>query len=270
MRSEESHALHDRDTDRIKALTDKLHVTQNLLYDSTKDYLDLKYEYRAKERDWMTEKDQLLRQLDHCREQMDVSEGVDPVLGMSIPGGDARGPRGATAKHLHLQLKQAQQLADNYREQCIAMEEDMCKLREETEASKGLFKQRSEKMSKRLGLMNSRYEALERKRALEIEGYKNDIKLLRQRLKEVEKQLYKVYRSSSCWTGNAYLINILCGLCLALSPGVEGSLGARLACSQHKLTAKYNSLYMYACVYTSTWLSVLRLCASLAFLLPHQ
>ena len=40
--------------------------------------------------------------------------------------------------------------------------------------------------------MNSRYEALERRRALEIEGYQSDIKVLRQRLKEVERQLFKV------------------------------------------------------------------------------
>ena len=98
----------------------------------------------------------------------------------------------ASVKQLQLQLQQSQQLADNYREQCIAMEEELCKLREETGASKELFRQRTEKMTKRLGLMNSRYEALEKRRALEIEGYKNDIKLLRQRLKEVEKQLYKV------------------------------------------------------------------------------
>ncbi len=95
-------------------------------------------------------------------------------------------------KQLQLQLQQSQQLADNYREQCITMEEELCKLREETGASKDLFQQRTEKMTKRLGLMNSRYDALEKRRALEIEGYKNDIKLLRQRLKEVERQLFKV------------------------------------------------------------------------------
>ena len=96
-------------------------------------------------------------------------------------------------RHLQLQLQQAQQLADNYREQCIGMEEELCRLREETDASKDMFKQRSDKMAKRLGLMNSRYENLEKRRSLEIEGYKSDIKLLRQRLKQVEKQLYKVY-----------------------------------------------------------------------------
>ena len=76
--------LHGQDTERIKGLTDQLHMTQNMLYDSTKDYLDLKYEFRAKERQWMVEKDQLLQQLDYYREQMDISAGIDPVLGMGF------------------------------------------------------------------------------------------------------------------------------------------------------------------------------------------
>lgn len=103
-----------------------------------------------------------------------------------------RRPGIISVKQLQLQLQQSQQLADNYREQCISMEEEVCKLKEQTGASKNLFKQRTEKVAKRLSLMNSRYEALEKRRCLEIEGYKNDIKLLRQRLKDVEKQLFKV------------------------------------------------------------------------------
>ena len=93
-----------------------------------------------------------------------------------------------------MQLLQAEQIADNYREQCVNMEQELCRLREQEDASKDLFTKRSERMTKRLKLMNERYEALDRRRKLEIEGYKNDIKILRQRLKEVEKQLYKV-----CW-----------------------------------------------------------------------
>ena len=40
--------------------------------------------------------------------------------------------------------------------------------------------------------MNQRYEALEKRRNLEVEGFKTDVKTLRTRLKDVEKQLYKV------------------------------------------------------------------------------
>lgn len=40
--------------------------------------------------------------------------------------------------------------------------------------------------------MTQRYEALEKRRNMEVEGFKTDIKLLRQRLRDVEKQLFKV------------------------------------------------------------------------------
>ena len=200
VRMEEYQALQDRDTDRIKCLDDQLHKTQRLLYESTKDYLDLKYTSRAKEREHMAERDQLLQRLDHVKEQFDVSEGVDPVLGVSFSRESTRYRRpdpGPSAKEVQLQLEQTQQLADNYREQCIAAEEELAKIKEETDASRSLFKQRTDKLTKRLGLMNARYEALEKRKRLEVEGYKNDIRLLRQRLKEVEKQLYKFTLSLS-------------------------------------------------------------------------
>ena len=54
------------------------------------------------------------------------------------------------------------------------------------------FQDRTEKLSKRLQLMNQRYEALEKRRNLEVEGFRTDVKTLRARLKDVEKQLYKV------------------------------------------------------------------------------
>lgn len=47
-------------------------------------------------------------------------------------------------------------------------------------------------MEKRLKLMTQRYEALEKRRNMEVEGFKNDIKQLQQKLKDVEKQLFKV------------------------------------------------------------------------------
>ena len=84
MRAEESDALHGRDNARIHSLSDQLRTTQNMLYDSTKDYLDLKYDFRACERAWMAEKDRLLTLLDKYKEKIDTSEGVDPLLGKTV------------------------------------------------------------------------------------------------------------------------------------------------------------------------------------------
>ncbi|XP_078076442.1 coiled-coil domain-containing protein 77 isoform X3 [Mustelus asterias] len=93
---------------------------------------------------------------------------------------------------LEEQVNQAHRLADMYREQCVTLENDLAQIREETDIGHQLFKERSDKTVKRLQLMTHRYEALEKRRGMEVEGFKNDIKLLRQRLKDVEKQLFKV------------------------------------------------------------------------------
>lgn len=47
-------------------------------------------------------------------------------------------------------------------------------------------------MGKRLKMMTQRCEALEKRRTMEVEGFKNDIKQLQQKLKDVEKKIYKV------------------------------------------------------------------------------
>ena len=48
----------------------RLHKTQDLLYESTKDFLELRYQGRANERQWMAEKDKLLRDMDQCKSQL--------------------------------------------------------------------------------------------------------------------------------------------------------------------------------------------------------
>lgn len=90
------------------------------------------------------------------------------------------------------QLMQEQRLSNMYREQCITLESELARIREEGDVGRELFKERSEKMGKRLKLMTQRYEALEKRRNMEVEGFKNDIKQLRQKMKDVEKQLFKV------------------------------------------------------------------------------
>lgn len=116
-----------------------------------------------------------------------------------------------------------------YREQCVTLETELSQIREEGDVGREIFKvpwsklgkssqtsdwsyliaallvvdvfvlpkservqERSDKMAKRLQLMTQRYEALEKRRAMEVEGFKTDLKHLRQKFKDVEKQLLKV------------------------------------------------------------------------------
>uniref|UniRef100_A0A8C3KW50 Coiled-coil domain containing 77 n=1 Tax=Chrysolophus pictus TaxID=9089 RepID=A0A8C3KW50_CHRPC len=193
---EEAQVQHQRDQDKIKTLTDKLNKTQNLLYESTRDFLQLKSDVRASEKAWMVEKENLLRKIDKDSDQLIGREAGEKkqrdtkkVLQANREAGK---PHSREVKTLQEELMQEQRLSNMYREQCITLESELARICEERDVGRELFKERSEKMGKRLKLVTQRYEALEKRRNMEVEGFKNDIKQLRQKLKDVEKQLFKV------------------------------------------------------------------------------
>ncbi|NXP09498.1 CCD77 protein, partial [Thinocorus orbignyianus] len=195
---EEAQVQHQRDQDKIKTIMDKLHKTQNLLYESTRDFLQLKFDARANEKAWMAEKDSLLRKLDKDLDQHIISKEPgrekkqrDTKKMLQADDGTWK-LHSKKIKSLQEQLMQEKRLSNMYREQCVALEDELARIREEGDAGKELFKERSEKIGKRLKLVTQRYEALEKRRNMEVEGFKNDIKQLRQKLKDVENQLFKV------------------------------------------------------------------------------
>lgn len=67
-----------KDSNNIKALKEKLLKTSNLLHESTKDFLDAKYDMRNTERKWMAEKDRLLNDLDKSVKHEEVKD--DEIL----------------------------------------------------------------------------------------------------------------------------------------------------------------------------------------------
>ncbi|XP_047453306.1 coiled-coil domain-containing protein 77 isoform X2 [Mugil cephalus] len=204
IKTEEAQARRRKDQERITSLTDKLQRTQNLLHESTRDYLQLKFETRAHEKSWMVEKDRLLRELDSAQNRLRKAGSAGPESGrtwhpssstamlLSRPQPESQQPHKEELKALQEDLKQAHRLAEMYREQCITMETELSQIREEGDVGREIFKERSDKMAKRLQLMTQRYEALEKRRVMEVEGFKTDLKHLRQKLKDVEKQLLKV------------------------------------------------------------------------------
>ncbi|NXC36198.1 CCD77 protein, partial [Campylorhamphus procurvoides] len=193
---EEAEVQHQRDQEKIRTMAENLQKTQNLLYESTRDFLQLKFDTRANEKAWMAEKDRLLRQLGKDVDHLFTSESERKkqrgTKKMLQGGNRSLKLHSREIKSLQEKLMQEQHLSNMYREQCVSLEGEVARIREERDAGKELFKERSEKMGKRLKLMTQRCEALEKRRNMEVEGFKNDIKQLQQKLKDVEKQIYKV------------------------------------------------------------------------------
>ncbi|XP_056272778.1 coiled-coil domain-containing protein 77 isoform X2 [Pseudoliparis swirei] len=204
LQTEEALAQRQRDQERFTGMTDKLQRTQNLLHESTRDFLQLKFDTRVHEKSWMVEKDRLLRELDSCHNRLRKTGSAGPessrtwqpsssqALLLHRPQPELQQTHKEELKAMQEDLKQAHRLAEMYRGQCITMETELSQIREKGDVGREIFKERSDKMATRLQLMTQRYEALEKRRAMEVEGFKTDLKHLRQKLKDVEKSLLKV------------------------------------------------------------------------------
>nr|KAF6494070.1 coiled-coil domain containing 77 [Rousettus aegyptiacus] len=189
IRIEEIQVHHQRNQDKIKELTENLHHTQELLYESTKDFLQLRFENQNKEKSWMLEKDQLMSKIKQYRVQCKKKEDK---IGKAWPAvHESHHKENEYIKSLKDKLAQEKKLSNMYQEQCISLEEQLARIREEEGVRREIFKDRSNKMGKRLQVMTKRYQALENRRILEVEGFKTDIKVLRQKLKDLEQMLYK-------------------------------------------------------------------------------
>uniref|UniRef100_A0A803J689 Uncharacterized protein n=1 Tax=Xenopus tropicalis TaxID=8364 RepID=A0A803J689_XENTR len=128
VRMEETQRQHQRDQDKMKSMTDKLNKTQKLLYESTRDFLQLKFEFRANEKSWMAEKDreherEILRHCHWPRKQVCLLV-LMPLLIQSLTE----------------QLAQAHRLAEMYREQCVTLEDELGKIRDEGDVGREIFK----------------------------------------------------------------------------------------------------------------------------------
>ncbi|XP_013375670.1 PREDICTED: coiled-coil domain-containing protein 77 [Chinchilla lanigera] len=189
VRIEEIQVQHQRNQDRVKELTKRLHHAQELLYESTKDFLQLKFENQGREKSWMLEKDQLTSKIKQYRAQCKKREDK---TGQAFPASRERHhAHSEYIKSLKDKLLQEKKLSSMYQEQCVSLEEELARIREEEGVHREIFQDRSNKMGKRLQIMTKRYEALEHRRNLEVEGFKTDIKVLRQKLKDLERMLYK-------------------------------------------------------------------------------
>lgn len=106
------------------------------------------------------------------------------------------------------ELKQAHQLSEMYREQVLKLEDQVSKQVEQGDVTRELFKTREDKLSHRLRLSNERYKELEKRRKMEVEGFKNELAQMREKLRGVEKRLLKATLEKSDFDFNGSSLKV--------------------------------------------------------------
>lgn len=130
---------------------------QNLLHESTKDVIESKFDLRNAEKQWLTEKDQLLQELDkaaaHDQKKDDEilfqntsshthnSSATAAILLQENAYFEEERKKYEDEIHaLEQQHIQTHKLAEMYRNQVLTLEEQLCKIREEGDVTREIYK----------------------------------------------------------------------------------------------------------------------------------
>jgi len=131
---------------------------QNLLHESTKDVIESKFDLRNAEKQWLNEKDQLLQELDKTaaheqRKEDEIlfsntsnhiqntsSSAASLLLQENAYFEEERKKYEDEIQALEQQHVQTHKLAEMYRNQVLALEEQLCKIREEGDVTREIYK----------------------------------------------------------------------------------------------------------------------------------
>lgn len=176
-------------------LTARLQKSQSQVCDLTAALVQSKKDLYGHEETWASEKDRLIRNLDLCKEQLGE---VFTHGGTMVPGAGMRSARSCgELSVLKSQLTERDRMLSMYQEQCSVMEQEVARLRDQAESSKNQFKSRVQKMASQVTYLRNKYNELDRRRVLEAEGFRSDIRLMRTRLRDLERGFTKVARPST-------------------------------------------------------------------------
>ncbi len=76
-----------------------------------------------------------------------------------------------------------------FRQQTAATEEDLAIMKSQYAATQDLYEKRIRYLESRITTLKSKVKTVEERRSLELEGYTNDVSLLRQKLRKLEHTL---------------------------------------------------------------------------------
>lgn len=179
----------------FEALTARLQKAQSRVCDLTTALVESKKDYHGNEENWSSERNRLLRNLDLCKEQLGAVFTNDGAI---VPGTGLKSSRSCgELSVLKSQLTERDKMLAMYQDQCSVMEQEVSRLRDQAESSKNQFKTRVQKMAAQVTYLRNKYNELDRRRILEAEGFRSDIRIMRSRLRDLERGFSRINAKSS-------------------------------------------------------------------------
>lgn len=160
---------------RAQALERQLDKSQRLLHQTTKDYLVLRHQSQETER--------LAHEEVHALERKCAALATEREHVLQQAVAETQALKRSVQEEGHA-------FADEFRSQAVARERDLHILKEQYAAVQGACTHRIQDLQARLTTLRGRYRSLEKRRAMELEGFTRDISALKRHLQKLEVMHY--------------------------------------------------------------------------------
>ncbi|KAK7080653.1 hypothetical protein SK128_004525 [Halocaridina rubra] len=189
----------EKDEAQINLLASRLQETQLHLNNATKQTLSKTAEVEELEKKWLAERDHLLSVLATVQDNLPFVSHMEAVQRSGSYTDLTKIKSTCELKDLRREneilkreFSDAEELRAMYESQCLKLEQTMCKLREQKEASELLYKERNQKLHQQIESLQRDKRRVDERRKFDLKGFQSDIQLIRNDVKTLVAQIYKI------------------------------------------------------------------------------
>ncbi|XP_066975737.1 coiled-coil domain-containing protein 77-like isoform X4 [Macrobrachium rosenbergii] len=189
----------DKDEAHMKLLAARLEESQTHLNSTMKEVLKKNAEMQEIEKGFLAERDHLLSVLATVQENLPLVTHMEAVQRSGSYTDLTKVKSTCELKDLRRdneilknELSKSEELRTLYESQCLKQEQTVCKLREQKEASEQMLKERIKKLTQQVESLERDIRRSEERRKTDLRGFQRDVQLLRNDLKTLISQLYKI------------------------------------------------------------------------------
>lgn len=177
--------------DKISSFQSSISGLENEIQLLTSQIATQKSGFRKEENKWLNDRTVLTRKLQFF-EKYGTTEGShsDQRMKQRLGGGDKKAPQKIQKLENEIVIKDRELQRSS--QELLRLSNELDKERMRSEAAANILAKKTKQMTEQVNVLTERCDKLEQRKSLEIEGYKSDIKLLRNKLSQLESKLLAI------------------------------------------------------------------------------
>jgi len=176
--------------DKISSIQKSVSGLENQIEILTSQINKQKCDYRKNENRWLNDKSVLTRKIEFF-EKYGTLEGTHTEQRMKARlAGDKKGKD--KSENLEKDIEKKEREIQRNREEILSLKNEVFKEKAKSEAAANILAKKTKSMTEKVNVLTDRCERVEKRKAIEVEGYQSDIKILKGKLSQLENKLLAV------------------------------------------------------------------------------